>query len=316
MQDRKRFPRWLLGVGLMGGAATAVGAIAWHQWKTPDASHWVAAADAARQQGSLKEAVIHYKSALQLTPEDLPTRWHLGQTYLALNQPAAALSELSRAEALAATTPAVSLDLAQAQIDLARYAEANTTLDSYRGPRTPELDAMKVKAKLGLGHTAEAKTLLEAAQQHAPDAASLDVATARLALSQRDINGASAALDKALATSPKNLEALTLKARIALSQGNLTAALSGFETALALAPEDLEALAGLAQAQIGTRQMEAASASVSRLKHLAPKSGEVLLLSGMLAYAREDWARLTDPSGDQKSSSLRHFGNRKERTQL
>ena len=120
----------------------------------------MAAADAARQQGSLKEAVIHYKSALQLTPEDLPTRWHLGQTYLALNQPAAALSELSRAEALAATTPAVSLDLAQAQIDLARYAEANTTLDSYRGPRTPELDAMKVKAKLGLGHTARQSAFL------------------------------------------------------------------------------------------------------------------------------------------------------------
>ena len=301
MQDRKRFPRWLLGVGLMGGAATAVGAMAWHQWKTPDASHWVAAADAARQQGSLKEAVIHYKSALQLTPEDLPTRWHLGQTYLALNQPAAALSELSRAEALAATTPAVSLDLAQAQIDLGRYAEANATLESYRGPRTPELDAMKVKAKLGLGHTAEAKILLAAAQQNAPDAASLDVATARLALSQRDISGASAALDKALATSPKNLEALTLKARIALSQGNLTAALSGFETALALAPEDLEALAGLAQAQIGTRQLEAASASVTRLKHLAPKSTEVLLLSGMLAYAREDWA--------QASSTLAEFVN-------
>lgn len=279
--------------GLWGVAALMIGVAGWQQWHAPPAADLFAAAEAARHRGALKEALIQYKRLLQATPNDLSARWHLGQTYLDLQQPAAALSEFTRAAALGAPPAEIELDLVRAHLELREYDKARALLDAYAGPRSAALDALKIKATLGRGETDAARHLLGAARERTPQDASLDVATARLALAEHDFAGADAALGAALAAAPDNLEALILKARVALTTGNTSAAASGFQRALTLAPENLEALAGLAKAQIALRQLTEAASTVARLKRQAPKIDEGLLLTGMLAYAQEDWAHAT-----------------------
>ena len=297
-RGKHRISRGKLRWYLLGAAVIALAFAGWRKWQAPEASDLYAAAEVARKQGALKEAIIRYKSFLQAKPEDLTARWRLGQTYLALHQPAAALSELTRASALAATTPELQLDIGRAHIELREYTKALELLESYRGPQSPELDALKVKAKLGEGKTEAAKHLLDAARQRSPQDSSLAVATARLALAQHDLSGADASLNDALKTMPENLEALILKARIALMQGQMAAAASGFQRALQLAPENLEALAGLSKAQIASQQLPQAADTVARFKRQAPNIDEGLLLTGMLAYAKADWGRATGVLGE------------------
>jgi hypothetical protein len=114
-RGKHRISRGKLRWYLLGAAVIALAFAGWRKWQAPEASDLYAAAEVARKQGALKEAIIRYKSFLQAKPEDLAARWRLGQTYLALHQPAAALSELTRASALAATTPELQLPTAEGE---------------------------------------------------------------------------------------------------------------------------------------------------------------------------------------------------------
>ena len=294
MQDRKRFPRWLLGVGLMGGAATAVGAIAWHQWKTPDASHWVAAADAARQQGSLKDAVIHYKSALQLTPEDLPTRWHLGQTYLALNQPAAALSELSRAEALAATTPAV-LALVALKDRKGDAAGATMVLNDALAtqPDEPELRWQLAEHQLRAGERESARNNAEQAfkQTAASPLSQLRWGTFQLRLGAAE--EAFKTLSGAHAAAPNDARITYFLAESERATQRYKPAREHYEAALKTHPGVLPMWWSLFATELADRQYAAAGRVVERMRQQFPKLVDADSAAGELATAQDQRAAAT-----------------------
>ena len=125
--------RWWLAVG--GATLLALLVWGWHLQQGPDAARFFELAARARSAGKLTEAVIQYKSGLQRAPDELPARRALGQTYLALHQPAAALTELERASGLAASQPTVQLDVAEAQLALGKLATRH--LIPLRHPHQP-----------------------------------------------------------------------------------------------------------------------------------------------------------------------------------
>jgi len=289
MQEQQTRDRrwWWLGLG--GAALLAVLSRGWHLRQGPTAAQFFELATQARSAGKLTDAVIQYKSGLQHAPDDLSARRALGQTYLALHQPAAALTELERASGLAASEPAVQLDLAEAQLALGKGHEAQATLDSYRGPRTAEVSALEIKVKLALGDASGASKLLAEARAKTPETASLELATARLALSQRDLPGARSAVERALKLAPENVDGVILQGRIARFDHQPAAAVSSFLAATTRAPQDAEALAGLVDARIATGDLSGAASALVAFRKLAPGSLQALLLTGSLAYAREEW---------------------------
>ena len=84
------------------------------------------------------------------------------------------------------------------------------------------------------------------------------------------------------------------------------AAVSAFEAATTHAPQDAEALAGLIDARIATRDLTGAASALATFRKLAPGSLQSLLLSGALAYAREDWAEAAAALGKFVQQAPRH----------
>ena len=253
-----------------------------------DNDFWIAA-EKARQSGDLKAAVINYKNVLQRNSHHLEARWRLGETYLALKQPLAALSELELAEPLIVTHPEIVLAIARAQLAVGKYNPALVTLGGFGGRRTADVDALEAQARIGLGQRDEAKTLLSKATAQDPGAASLQLAMARLAVSQNDFAGAKAALNKALELAPNDAEAWLMRGRIAMLQRETAEAEVALRKAIELSPDKTEAQAALAEALLSAGKAEAAAPVIEALNHGAAKTLAVEYLNGWLAYARSDW---------------------------
>ena len=89
--------------------------------QAPDASALLEAARQASLDGRLDAAVIEYRNVLQIAPDNHEARWRLGQTYLALRQPAPALKELGHALPLAGLEPQLCVDLARARVQTGQF---------------------------------------------------------------------------------------------------------------------------------------------------------------------------------------------------
>ncbi|MCC7412844.1 MAG: PEP-CTERM system TPR-repeat protein PrsT [Gammaproteobacteria bacterium] len=249
----------------------------------------MAKAERFRAAGDLNAVVIEYKNALQAQPDNAEARWRLGQTYLALGQSAPAVKELERALPLAREQPQIVLELVRARLLKGEFDKALADLAGYRGERNAEVLALEGQAKMGLGATDEARALLQNAADEDPEAAEARLGLARLALSQRDLEGAEQEIEAALAADPANLDALLLKGDLALARGRIDDAATTFRTALESAPGNPGALAGLAQAQLARQELDAAAATIAQVAKAAPGAPMTRFLQGVLAYSHEDW---------------------------
>lgn len=283
--------RYWLGGGILAGLI-ALAVILSRGSDAPDAEAQFAAGERAREARAYSAAIIHYKNTLLANPEFIEARWRLGQTYLALNRIPDALSELESARALADREPALWLDLAQAQVESGRFADSLRSLERYTGPAASQAEALKARAKLGLGETAAAKEVLNAATARDPNAASLHLATARLALSERDVAGAETAVNKALEAAPDDPAALRVAGRLHLLQHRTAEAVKTLRRATELQPEDLEGLSSLAEALLADGQIDAAAEVSGQLSKLAPGTVAAEFIAGWVAYAREDLGRV------------------------
>jgi len=280
----------LLLIGAVAALLVAAGALFALQRGTTDLRADAAAAAAA---GRIDEAIIGYKSLLQQDAKDFEARRALGRLYLATNAPKLALKELRRASPLREQYPDLDLDIARAQLALGAHREALAALRSYRGPPGGEIAALEATARAALGEKDEAKKVLASATEREPATGSLHLATARLALSERDFDGALAAVDKALAATPDADAAATRTARLLKGQILLAAqrpadAVAEFEQVTATKSDDVEGLAGLAEALLVQQRLDEATPVVERLRKAAPKPMGTRLLQGWLAYAKGD----------------------------
>lgn len=287
---RTRRRRKLIGVA---AGVLLLGGLAWMVWQwlaTPDVAQYFTAAETARNSGNLAVAVIDYKNVLQLQPRHLEARWRLGQTYLGLHQAASALSELKEAASLAGQHPEIHLDTARALLEVGKYQDALTDLALYRGPLNADRVALEAQAKMGLGQKDAAKAALKTAVQESPDAASLQLATARMALSEQDLPGAAAALGAALKITPKDPEALLLSGRVALAQHRYSDAEGAFRLSYQTASSKTQAGAGLAESLLIENKFDEAKVVIDELAKAGPGVVGVQYLQGWLEYAQEHWA--------------------------
>ncbi len=267
-----------------------LGVIVWRAKVAPDSSQYLSAGDSARKAKAYSSAAIHYKNALLVSPDNLEARWHLGQSYLALKRIPEAFSALKTAQAIGEKQPEFWLDLARAQLETGRFADTLKSLKQYQGPDHAEALALEARANLGLGKDEEAKTVLSTAVAKDPDAVSLQLATARLALSEHDLTGAAAAVTRALELAPDNPEALLVRGRIQMLQGTPAAAEATYQHVLELQKSDPAALAGALEAILSQGKTTDAPELVARLSKESPKAISVQFFQGWIAYAQNDWS--------------------------
>lgn len=271
----------LAGSALLYGRAERTGA---------EGEPLVAQAQAAHAAGRHREAVIHYKNFLQREPASFDARWQLGRLYLDLGQPASALKELELAEPLGRGEPKFLADLALARVRMGQFDRALAALEVLPEPLSPELLGLLAEARLGIGDEAGAEKALDEAAARDPEAAPLQLARARLALTRQDVADAEAALHRALADEPEQLEALLLQGRLSLLRGDAAAALASFERALAAAPARPDLLAAAAEAQLVLGRTDETQRLIERIEVVAPRAPQTGFLKGWLAALRGELA--------------------------
>ena len=191
-----------------------------------------------QRRGRHGDALAQFRAASRLDPSFGPSRLLAGISLLALNQPAAAKGELTRAAALLPREPAVYLhraDACERIDDLLCLAGDYRTLVGL-SPENPEYAYRLGKAYLRLSQWAHARI-----QMVAPRSARLSQALGREYVEQGRMDLAERAFLDALARDAALPEVHLALARIYLAGGRLDDAARAVTRALALTPGDKDA---------------------------------------------------------------------------
>lgn len=293
-------------IGLAGLVLLAGAVVTWRAVSAPDPATHFANAEDARKRQDFDSAIIHYKNVLLDAPDHLEARWRLGQVYLRMKDSAAALATLEAARGIGTTHAEFWLDLARAQLDARNHDEALRTLSRYGGTNRTEADALTARARLGLGETGAARALLQSATARDPAAASLQLATARLALSEQDLAGAETAVRKALEVAPRDPDALLLLGRIQMLKGQPALAAESYRDASEQRSGLLEGLIGMAEAQLTEGRLKDAEDTIARLGAKARGTVGYEYLRGWLAYQRQAWSEAEEILGGVVTAAPRH----------
>jgi Tfp pilus assembly protein PilF len=193
-----------------------------------------------QRRGKHSEALVEFRAASRLDPAFGPSRLLAGASLIALGQPRAAMTELSRAAELMPREPAVHLQRADA---CERIDDVLCLTEEYRtlvelAPANAEYSYRLGKAYLRLSQWAHSRI-----QSIDPHAARLSQALGREYLDQGRADLAEKAFLDAVARDATLDEVHLALARIYLADGRLDDAARAVGRALALVPESKDARA-------------------------------------------------------------------------
>jgi len=278
-------------------------------------------AKASIAKGDTKAAIIQLKNAVAADEKNAEARYQLGTLYLQTGDAVSAEKELKRAREAGYAADTINPLLARALI---RQGEFQRVLDELPAPtgETPAAAAMlttRATAELALGRKDAAREDLTQAQKLAPNDPSVQLALARLALADNDVEQAMRAIDQALQADPANRDGWLLKgdllratrkpaqaaeayraalktdaenidarlalAAIALEENRLADARVEVSAALKAAPNNLLARYTQAQIEFRDKKIEVARDQLAGVLKAAPNFMPALLLGGAIEYA-------------------------------
>lgn len=252
-----------------------------------DAAKFIGQAQQALGQGDARSAEIAAKNALQIEPQSAEALLLLARAYLDLEQPLLALKELERADLMGAERGTVLVYEAHAymqQQDFKRVLDKIENDESLPKARQADILALRGVAALSLGHDQEANELIDTAL--AKDAASVEanIAAARMALKDRNLDRAQTYLDAALRKDTNNINAWLVAGEIARVRGNYADAVASFERVLKRRPENTLGRLGLAAVYLDRGELERAKKHLNVVLRDWPNHPIGNYLRGELAY--------------------------------
>jgi tetratricopeptide (TPR) repeat protein len=204
--------------------------------------------------GKVNEAIIEFRTALQVDQNFVPAAHGLGRAYLAKSWYGDAGRELLRAQKLSPDSLSIATDLGRVLVQVGAWkdAEAQATVILGKEPQNKDGLHIRVSALLGQGRTDEALSLLEKipAGETPPD---LGRAAAAVLFRLGKVPEAEQALRATLAKNPQDALSLAGLGGIRLSQNQPAEALKLYGQAIAIRPDDPKIRQGLAvtQARLG-----------------------------------------------------------------
>jgi tetratricopeptide (TPR) repeat protein len=135
---------------------------------------------ALRELGSTDEAVVEFRQAVALAPEDAATYYNLGSALASQGEHAEAVVYLERAEALAPEDALIRYELGEALRWDRRFEDALERFAAAIGLDPPAENARlgQAEALVNLGQFREARQRLEEAKELLPESRSVDFALA------------------------------------------------------------------------------------------------------------------------------------------
>ncbi len=261
-------------------------------------AEYLARAEAAREKGDRRTAVIELKNALRQNPRNIEARRLLGMLYLESGDGAAAEKELRRAIELGLAKDAVALPLAEA---LQRQGKNQEILDEIEvsSQLSPQDQAILVAyrgdAWLALGKPDKAEAEYRRALEIDPQSPRAKLGLAYLAAADRDLDRALALVDEALKTAPEEGRLWRYKAELHRRRGELKAAEAAYGKAIEYLPVKAPARADRALVRIDLKDFEGAAEDIDILKRTAPKFHLTHFAAGYLKLAQGEFEEAKEP---------------------
>lgn len=261
--------------------------------------------DAYAAQSQYPEAIIEYRSAVQIDPAFGRARFQLGEAYAKSKNPEAAYPEYVRAADLLPEEPKVQLIAGQYLLLATRYEDARARARKVieREPQNSAAHVLLGNALAGMKDYEAAAESLQKAIEFDPNRGLTHATLAAIQSVRGRLPEAEAAYAQAIAVDPTSPEAHLALGSYRLQSGDLAGAEKAFTSALALDPKNALALRALAALYVNLDQ---ASKAEPHLRALADDLGDaaagLLLTEVLLATNRESEAieRLQKMSADRR----------------
>ena len=240
-----------------------------------------------RQKGDNKAAIIQFKNALQANPDLGNARLALGLTYLDSGDALSAEKELRRAKTAGIGGVDVNVGLARAQLMLGQPQKALDELKEgvqANAKQRAEVEALRGDAHLALGKPELARSFYAKAQQVVPNFPPALGGIARSHLVEKDLSGAEAAIQRALAAAPDSPELWTLKGDIARARNDNLMARGAYEKATAIDPNQMVAQFNLISTQLVLGDTGSAQKNIERLREVYPEHPMTFYHQGLLQF--------------------------------
>ena len=258
----------------------------------------MASAKALLSKPDAKGAVIQLKNVLAKNPRSAEARFLLGKTLLEMGDPVAALVELRKAQELQSVDEQVIPELARGMLlvgeeakVIAQYGELSLREPAAAADlKTTLSSAYAVKDDLDKARRSAAEAL-----RLLPGYAPALIMQARLAVNDRDFDGALSFLNQVLGNEAGNERAGVLKGELLWqAKADATGALAAFDSVLAVHPASISALTAKLNYLFQQKKLDVAKVEFEKLKQSAPNHPETLFFEAQFAFANRDYKNVRE----------------------
>ena len=233
--------------------------------------------------GDHSAAIIQLKNAIQKQPENGEARLLLGQSTLAVGDPATAEKEFRRAAEYGQPPSVVVPWIAQAMLGTGETDKVVAEFGRQKLDEPKAEAALRVavgQAQLRMRRLDDAGASFAAALASDPSNIDAQLGQARLAAVSGKIDEAVVAVDEIVAKHPQSSEALLLQGSLRLARGDRSGARTSLEQAVVLDPAMAQARIELISLLIADGQFDAASAQVAEARKVAGRRPATAVLRG------------------------------------
>lgn len=242
-------------------------------------------------------SVIHLKNALKLNPDNAQARWLLGKIQLEHNHdPVAAQKELEIAQSLGVSPDRVLPYLTEALLQQRKYSQILILNSGGLSNKSSARVLMhRATAQRSLNEPEAALVSIEQSLALEPDASdALSEKAAILIMLQRPME-AKASLQHALAIQPEHAASLNLLGDLARSDKDLDAALDAYDRAIIKEPNSVPYRLKRVLVLLDQREFKRAQDDLDILKKQLPKYFEVNYAQGLLYFKQGKYEQALRP---------------------
>lgn len=242
--------------------------------------------------------IIEAKNALLKNPQNVDARLLLGEAYVRVGRGKEAEIALKQAGELGADGQALALPLGRAlllQGDFKRVLAESLPQPNYAVGTTARIHAIRGEAELELARVADAGKSFKQALANEPDLADALVGQARVAITERNYDGAASLLQQVLEKSPNDASALIVKADLQKVQGKSAEASAIYQQVLDRYPHNVAAHFNLATLQMLAGRFDEATKHIEAVRTTAGGSVMANYLQAFLEFRKGNYVAAREP---------------------
>nr|WP_277816400.1 XrtA/PEP-CTERM system TPR-repeat protein PrsT [Neptunicella marina] len=240
----------------------------------------------------VKGAIIEYKNAIQLAPDNADSRYELGQLYMQTKEYSGAEKELSKALDLGYSAskvlPQLTIALEKTKADVAL---SNIELEKQQlsDDDAVQVAYFKLQSLLRLDKEPQAKQLIARIKLYKTDSYFKTLSLAYEKAIKKELDDSLALVNQVLTQSPTQPQALKQKALLLMQQGKLTEAADTYKTYLDYNPDEPEVMFVLAKLWMDSGNTENAEPIVDKLLKINAENATLNYYKAMAKFNQKDY---------------------------